>query len=64
MNQGLSYRADFSYNVCHYGTVGIGGNNFSQMSDPWVDEMFKKGDNETESRLRRKANNTKSLLNT
>ena len=28
MTQTLSYRADFSYNVCHYGSIGIGGNNF------------------------------------
>lgn len=53
MNQGLSYRADFSYNVCHYGTVGLGGNNFSQMSDPWVDEMFKKGELETDPEKRK-----------
>lgn len=43
MNQGASYRADFSYTECNYGSVGIGGNNYSRMNEPWVDEMFKKG---------------------
>ncbi|MBV1759364.1 MAG: ABC transporter substrate-binding protein [Dethiosulfatibacter sp.] len=43
MNQGATYRVDFSYNECNYGTVGIGGNNYSQMSIPYVDEMFDKG---------------------
>lgn len=44
MTQTLSYRADFSYNICHYGTSGIGGNNFCQLSDPWIDEMFAKAE--------------------
>ena len=48
MTQALSYRADFSYNVCHYGTSGIGGNNFSQLSDPWIDEMFAKAESEAD----------------
>ena len=26
-----------------YCTAGIGGSNFNQYSDPWVDEMFEKG---------------------
>ncbi len=46
MTQTLSYRADFSYNVCQYGTSGIGGNNFSQLSDKYVDEMFAKAESE------------------
>ena len=46
MTQTLSYRADFSYSVSNYGTVGIGGNNFCQLSDPYVDEMFAKGEAE------------------
>ena len=52
MNQGATYRADFSYNECNYGTIGIGGNNYSQMSDPYVDEMFAKGAAETEPAVR------------
>lgn len=43
MNQGATYRVDFSYNECNYGTIGIGGNNYSQMSDSYVDDMFAKG---------------------
>jgi len=46
MTQTLSYRADFSYNVCHYGTSGIGGNNFCQLSDSYIDEMFSKAESE------------------
>ncbi|HPX70265.1 MAG TPA: ABC transporter substrate-binding protein, partial [Bacillota bacterium] len=42
MNQGITYRADFSYSECHYGSVGIGGNNYAQVIDPYVDEMFAK----------------------
>ena len=53
MNQGATYRADFSYNECNYGTIGIGGNNYSQMSDPYVDEMFAKGAAETNPDLRK-----------
>jgi peptide/nickel transport system substrate-binding protein len=48
MTQGATYRTDFSYNVVNYGTVGIGGLNYSQMSEPYVDEMFAKGASETE----------------
>lgn len=48
MNQGATYRSDFSYNECNYGTIGIGGNNYSQMSDPYVDEMFAKGAKEVD----------------
>ena len=54
MTQTLSYRADFSYNVCHYGTSGIGGNNFCQLSDPWIDEMFAKAESESEPAERQK----------
>lgn len=53
MNQGASYRADFSYNECNYGTTGIGGNNYSQMSEPYVDEMFAKGAAETDPEKRK-----------
>lgn len=52
MTQTLSYRADFSYNVCQYGTSGIGGNNFSQLSDPYIDEMFAKAESETDQAKR------------
>lgn len=48
MNQGATYRTDFSYNECNYGTIGIGGNNYSQMNEPYVDEMFAKGALETD----------------
>lgn len=48
MNQGATYRSDFSYNECNYGTIGIGGNNYSQYSDPYIDEMFAKGNKETD----------------
>ena len=53
MTQTLSYRADFSYNVCHYGSIGIGGNNFCQMRDPWVDEMFAKAESEQDPEARK-----------
>ncbi len=53
MNQGATYRTDFSYNECNYGTVGIGGNNYSQMSDPYIDEMFVKGATETDPMIRK-----------
>jgi ABC-type transport system substrate-binding protein len=53
MNQGATYRADFSYNECNYGTIGIGGNNYSQMSEPYVDEMFAKGATETDPEKRK-----------
>lgn len=53
MTQTLSYRADFSYNVCHYGSVGIGGNNFCQMKDAWVDEMFAKAESEQDEEVRK-----------
>ena len=53
MNQGATYRSDFSYNECNYGTVGIGGNNYSQYSDPYIDEMFAKGNAETDPELRK-----------
>lgn len=53
MNQGITYRSDFSYSECHYGSVGIGGNNYAQMSDPWVDEMFAKGTKETDPEQRK-----------
>ena len=53
MNQGATYRTDFSYNECNYGTVGIGGNNYSQMSDPYVDEMFAKGAKEIDPVIRK-----------
>ena len=52
MTQTLSYRADFSYNVCQYGTSGIGGNNFSQLSDPYIDEMFAKAESEADEATR------------
>ena len=53
MNQGATYRSDFSYNECNYGTVGIGGNNYSQFSDPYIDEMFAKGNAETDPEKRK-----------
>lgn len=51
MNEGLSYRADFSYNKMQYTTGG--STNWSQMSDPYVDEMFAKGDKETNPEKRK-----------
>lgn len=53
MNQGATYRVDFSYNECNYGTIGIGGNNYSQMSDPYIDEMFAKGAAENDQEKRK-----------
>lgn len=53
MNQGATYRSDFSYNEANYGTIGIGGNNYSQYSDPWIDEMFAKGAAETDPEQRK-----------
>jgi peptide/nickel transport system substrate-binding protein len=53
MNQGATYRVDFSYNECNYGTIGIGGNNYSQMSIPYVDEMFAMGAAETDPEARK-----------
>lgn len=53
MNQGATYRTDFSYNEVNYGTIGIGGNNYSQMSDPYIDEMFAKGASETDPEERK-----------
>jgi peptide/nickel transport system substrate-binding protein len=53
MNQGATYRSDFSYNECNYGTVGIGGNNYSQYSDPYIDEMFAKANKETDPEKRK-----------
>jgi len=53
MNQGATYRSDFSYNEANYGTVGIGGNNYSQYSDPWIDEMFAKAAAETDPEQRK-----------
>lgn len=53
MNQGATYRTDFSYNEANYGTIGIGGNNYSQMSEPYVDEMFAKGAAETDPEVRK-----------
>lgn len=53
MTQTLSYRADFSYNVCQYGTSGIGGNNFCQLSDSYVDEMFAKAEAESDQAKRK-----------
>jgi ABC-type transport system substrate-binding protein len=53
MNQGATYRSDFSYNECNYGTIGIGGNNYSQYSDPYIDEMFAKGNVETDPEKRK-----------
>jgi len=53
MNQGATYRSDFSYNEVNYGTIGIGGNNYSQMSDPYVDEMFAKGAASTDQEERK-----------
>ncbi len=53
MNQGATYRTDFSYNESNYGTVGIGGNNYSQYSDPYIDEMFAKGNAETDPEKRK-----------
>ena len=53
MNQGATYRTDFSYNECNYGTVGIGGNNYSQYSDPYIDEMFAKANVETDPEKRK-----------
>ncbi|MBN1266023.1 MAG: ABC transporter substrate-binding protein [Anaerolineales bacterium] len=53
MNQGATYRSDFSYNECNYGTIGIGGNNYSQYSDPYIDEMFAKGNAETDPEKRK-----------
>lgn len=61
MTQGATYRADFSYNECNYGTIGIGGNNYSQMSDPYVDEMFLKGNIETDPAKRQEI--YKELIN-
>ncbi|MDM8533257.1 ABC transporter substrate-binding protein [Clostridiaceae bacterium HSG29] len=52
MNQGATYRTDFSYNECNYGSIGIGGNNYSQMNEPYVDEMFTKGAIETDPEKR------------
>lgn len=52
MTQTLSYRADFSYNVCHYGTSGIGGNNFCQLSDEKIDEMFAEAEAESDQAKR------------
>lgn len=57
MTQTLSYRADFSYNVCHYGTSGIGGNNFCQLSDPYIDEMFAKAESESDEATRKQLYN-------
>ncbi|MDW5299569.1 MAG: ABC transporter substrate-binding protein [Sedimentibacter sp.] len=53
MNQGATYRSDFSYNECNYGVIGIGGNNYSQMNEPYVDEMFAKGAAETDPEARK-----------
>lgn len=53
MNQGATYRTDFSYNEVNYGTIGIGGNNYSQMREPYVDEMFAKGAAETDPEIRK-----------
>lgn len=53
MNQGATYRSDFSYNVCNYGAIGIGGNNYSQMNEPYVDEMFAKGAAEVDPEKRK-----------
>lgn len=53
MNQGATYRTDFSFNEVNYGTVGIGGSNYSQMSDSYIDEMFAKGAEETDPEKRK-----------
>jgi len=52
MNQGATYRADFSYNECSYGALGMNGNNYSRMKEPYVDEMFAKGAAETDPEKR------------
>ena len=52
MNQGITYRADFSYSECHYGSVGVGGNNYAQVKDPYADEMFAKALKETDDTAR------------
>ncbi|MBQ1484776.1 MAG: ABC transporter substrate-binding protein [Firmicutes bacterium] len=51
MNEGLSYRADFSFNKRHYTTGG--STNWSRISDPYIDEMFAKGDVETDPEKRK-----------
>ena len=48
MNQGATYRTDFSYNECSYGALGMNGNNYSRMKESYVDEMFAKGAAETD----------------
>jgi peptide/nickel transport system substrate-binding protein len=53
MNEGISFKTDFSGNTNQYCTSGIGGLNWSQMSDPYVDEMFEKGNNETDPEKRK-----------
>jgi peptide/nickel transport system substrate-binding protein len=53
MNQGATYRSDFSYNEVNYGKIGIGGNNYSQMNEPYVDEMFAKGAAEVDPEKRK-----------
>ena len=43
MIQTITYRTDICFNECHYGSSGIGANNYARMNDPYVDEMFAKG---------------------
>ncbi|MBR5229963.1 MAG: ABC transporter substrate-binding protein [Firmicutes bacterium] len=52
MNQGATYRTDFSYNECSYGALGMNGNNYSRMKESYVDEMFAKGAAETDPEKR------------
>ena len=52
LNEGLSYRADFSYSKRHYGTLN-GNVNWSRMEDEYVNEMFQKGDLETDPEKRK-----------
>ncbi len=40
MNEGLSFRSDFGYNINQYTSPGFGGSNFNWFSDPWLDEAF------------------------
>jgi len=52
LNEGMSYRTDFSYNKKHYGTIG-GSENWFRMEDEYVNEMFQKGDLETDPEKRK-----------
>ena len=52
LNEGMSYRADFSYNKRHYGSID-GYTNWFRMEDEYVNEMFIKGDLETDPEKRK-----------